>query len=206
MRQNLALLAVCLGAFAAPVLDADTFSLSPSDIQGAPGQTVGWGFTFTSTSDYAELTGSSFSPAVSFGTYNDYLSGANFVVTSPGLPVNQDWNPFNPYGVGEFAIDSAATPGFGALGTITVYYDLYSVSPNDPNFDPIADLVSTGNQLAAAASIDVVSTPVDIPGPIPIPPTTDTPEPATAGVVMTVVVLFFGVVRRRQVKLGGMYR
>jgi hypothetical protein len=179
MKLKLSQLVVLSIAVAGSALHADSLMLTPPDIQGAPGQTVGWGFTFLSTNDYAILTGSSFDPAVSFGTYTDYLSGANYVVTTPGLAMNQPFNPFNPYGVGAFSIDSVATPGFSVSGSITVYYDLYSVSPNDPSFDPIADLVSSNHQLTTNATLLVVDTPVSLPtGPIPVPPgPTAAPEP-----------------------------
>ena len=59
-------------------------------------------------------------------------------------------------GIGSFAIDPTAS---GAVsGLIVLTYDLYSVSPNDPIFDP-NDEISGGNFATAQASMTVTSTP-----------------------------------------------
>ena len=44
-------------------------------------------------------------------------------------------------------------------GQVVLTYDLYSVSTNDPNFDPIADLISKGNQIGTFGEVDVVPEP-----------------------------------------------
>jgi PEP-CTERM motif-containing protein len=54
-------------------------------------------------------------------------------------------------GVGSFLINP------GAMGTVSgdlvLSYDLYSVDPGAANFDPIADLISNGDFIEAAASV-----------------------------------------------------
>ena len=68
-------------------------------------------------------------------------------------------------GVGNYFI-SSAVPGAQTDGTVQLTYDLYSLSPNNPDFDPGADLVSSGNTISALASVSVSEA------------STDTPEPA----------------------------
>ena len=55
----------------------ETLTLDPSNgiIQGAPGQTVGWGYQFVNLGSYYDvLTESVFFPASVLGTYTDYIS------------------------------------------------------------------------------------------------------------------------------------
>ena len=120
----------------------------------------------------------------SFGTYTDYIA-SNF--SSSGIaigPPSPDPNGGPPCtalmttncdtvmltqafdstlmtGVGQFMINP------GAMGTLSgqllITYDLYSISPNNPNFDPGADLISTDNFFNPAASVTVTA-PVPEPG------------------------------------------
>jgi hypothetical protein len=132
-------------------------------ISGAPGEIVGYDFTFSS-SDYAVLNFSEidFSPA--FATYTDYLS-SNYIVVAPGQPVSQQFSlvlssiPGQTVqtGAGQFAIDPLAQLGAFAGGRLTVDYSLYSVDPNSANFDSIADLISAGDELSVDASLQVIS-------------------------------------------------
>ncbi len=71
-------------------------------------------------------------------------------------------------GVGQYTVSSTAVIGAHSYGTVSLTYDLYSVDPNDPSFDPGIDTVSSGNTITANASIDVTSV------------STNTPEPALA--------------------------
>jgi hypothetical protein len=168
----LALLAVCLalttGARANAIL-----TLDPADgaITGLAGTTVGWGFTFTNDTDYALITGSEFcdvtstslpdvclSVAPDLGTYTDF---AGSIVNAVGpLPdatsVSQtfDNDPLNPTGIGSFAIDASASGT--ASGLLVLTYDLYSVSPDDPNFN-FDDEISGNNFVSASASVTVGS-------------------------------------------------
>jgi hypothetical protein len=68
-------------------------------------------------------------------------------------------------GIGSFFINPLAQPGDMAIGQIALSYDLFSLSPNDPNFDPFADTVSNGNFLMAPASVTVTKTPGSTPEP-----------------------------------------
>jgi hypothetical protein len=64
-----------------------------------------------------------------------------------------------------FFISQLAQPGDKAIGQIVLSYDLFILSPNDPNFDPTTDTVSNGNFLMAPASVTVTTTTVPTPEP-----------------------------------------
>ena len=71
-------------------------------------------------------------------------------------------------GAGSFAIASNA-PGSVQSGQIVFTYDLFSTSPNSPNFNPGTDTISVGNYLAAPASVTVNATsPVPEPAGLPL--------------------------------------
>jgi hypothetical protein len=172
------LLAGCLHF--TPAARADTtLTLSPNNgaITGAPGTTVGWGFTFTNDSDYAVITGTQFCdstssplPAIclplapSLGTYTDF-AGLQFLVAGPSpenTTISQAFDQAAGTGIGSFDIDPGASGT--ASGIIVLTYDLFSVSPNDPAFS-FGDEISGGNYLTAAASVTVAPVaPVPEPG------------------------------------------
>src|SRR5207244_687647 len=54
-------------------------------------------------------------------------------------------------GIGSYHINDFQVAGDRVTGTITLLYDLYRVSPNDPGFDPTADTISVGNTMSAPA-------------------------------------------------------
>ena len=157
--------AVGLALFAAATAGAaPTLQLAPvgGALAGSPGATVGWGFTITNTTNYLLVTSASFAPSSALGTFTDFIAQYQFVVVGPSpesTSVSQGFNNVSQTGVGSFAISAGAHPGDSAGGTITVTYDLFSVSPNDPNFDPSADLIATDNFLTAAASVSVPAPP-----------------------------------------------
>ncbi|MFI5167133.1 MAG: hypothetical protein ACHQQS_10960 [Thermoanaerobaculales bacterium] len=158
-------LATAIALFAAGAAGAaPTLQLAPAGgaLTGSPGATVGWGFTITNSTDYLVVTSASFTPSTTLGTFTDFIAQYQFVVVGPSpesTSVSQGFNNGSHTGVGSFAISAGAHPGDAASGTITVTYDLYSVSPNDPNFDPGIDLVLTDNTLTAAASVSVPAPP-----------------------------------------------
>jgi PEP-CTERM motif len=177
------LLLTCFGAILllCPAAWGTTLQLAPLSgaLSGAPGSTVGWGFTITNTSNFLEVTGSDFcegtivSPCPhSIGTYNDFIGQFNFVVVGPApeesTSVTQTFNLAVKTGVGSFRINPAAVAGNSAVGQIVVTYDLFNLSPNDPAFNPALNTVSTGNRLTAPGSVTVAAA---------------TPEPATLGLV-----------------------
>jgi hypothetical protein len=156
---------------------APTLTLDPvnSAITGVAGSTVGWGFTLTNLgSDFAVITGSDFcvgpitSPCSNpLGTYTDFV-GQQFFVLGPSpesSSLSQSFDLMALTGVGSFFINPLAQPGDKAIGQIVLSYDLFSLSPNDPNFDPIADTLSNGNFLMAPASVTLTKSTVSTPEP-----------------------------------------
>jgi len=191
------LLAGCL-IFACPGRADTTLTLDPTDgaISGAPGTTVGWGFTFTFTNDvnFAVITGSQFCASTSsplpdiclplspdLGSYTDF-AGAQFLVAgpSPESPtVMQAFDNTALTGIGSFAIDPSASGT--TSGIIVLTYDLFSQNPNDPAFDP--NSFAGGNYLTAAASVTAA-------------PVAAVPEPAL--LPLTGAALLVMVLRRRR--------
>lgn len=149
-------------------------------ISGAAGTTVGWGFSFTNTTDFAVITGTEFCAsnsnplpniclpvAPNLGTYTDF-AGAQFLVAgpSPESPtLAQTFNNGLQTGLASFAINPGASGT--ASGIIVLTYDLFSVSPNDPTFS-FNDEISGGNFVTAAASVTVGST-SSVPEPASLP-------------------------------------
>ena len=155
-----------------------TLTVTPANLVGPAGSTVGWGFTLTNLGvDFAVITGSDFCVGVptspcsnSLGTYTDFI-GAQFVVVGPSpesSTLSQSFDSSTQSGLGSFLINSG---GSGTVaGELLVSYDLFSVDPNALNFDPIVDTISVGNFLTSAASVTVG--------------TVTSPEPATLGLLL----------------------
>ena len=169
-RPLLSLLVLGLGLGSATVarsntVDNLTFTLSNNGvISGDPGTTTGWGFTLTNTLNYVVIDASEFdiTQNAGDGSYTDII-GPNFLIVGTGIyaatPITQAFNGSVPTGMGSFAILPSAMSGDVVLGTITLTYDVYSVSPNDPSFDPFTDTLATGLQISAGAQVDVVPEP-----------------------------------------------
>ena len=148
----------CAVSQAAPIL---TLAPLGGAISGTPGATVGWGFTLTNTTDYLVVSSASFVPATSLGTFTDF-SAFNFFVVGPApdsTSVSRVFDAPSQAGIGSFTIDAGALVGAVASGQIVLSYDLYSVSPNNPLFNPDTDTLSNGNTLAVNASVTVVPEP-----------------------------------------------
>jgi hypothetical protein len=174
-RLLLSLLVLGVGVGGAAVarggsIDNLTFTLSNNGaISGNPGSTPGWGFTLTNTLNYVVIDASEFdiTQNAGDGSYTDII-GPNFIVAGTGAyastPVTQAFNGSVPTGVGSFAILPSAAIGDLVLGTITLTYDVYSVSPNDPNFDPYTDTLADGLQISANAQVAVTAAATPEPG------------------------------------------
>jgi hypothetical protein len=139
-----------------------TFQLAPSNgvVTGLAGQTVGWGFTLSNSGpDFLLVTGTSFVPAPlsSFGTFTDLLSpqvtaGATFLVIGPAPETPSLQEVFDPVlhtGVGELTLSKTAAGSVS--GNIVVNYALFSVSPNNPNFNPDTDTIVPDASISAPA-------------------------------------------------------
>jgi hypothetical protein len=140
-------------------------------VSGMPGNTIGWGFSLSNPSNFAVVTSSSFCldssgvtsacVAPTLGTYTDFIA-TNFIIVgpSPESPVvTQVFNQSAARGLGSFAINASAVSGATDSGQIVVTYDLYRIDPLAANFDPGADLLSTGNFVVSSASVSANSTP-----------------------------------------------
>lgn len=157
----LLLLSVASSAHAQTSLTLDPVTGSRA---GTSGSTVGWGFTLANDTGYLLATGADFvldpaSPVI--GTFSDF-SGFNSVVVGPA-PETPEWqqafDALAHTGIGSFTIDPAAVAGLTAFGNMVLTYDLFSLSPNDPSFDPDINLISMGNQLVSPASVTVAAVP-----------------------------------------------
>ena len=98
------------------------FQLIPATgaVWGMAGDTVGWGFTITNTTDYVQITNSEYCEGAqtppctsSLGSYQDFVA-TNFTVVGPApdSPVlTQNFDPLAMLGVGAFTIDPGAHGG-----------------------------------------------------------------------------------------------
>lgn len=154
-----------LGALwlATPAQAGPILTLNPTDgaLRGLPGQTVGWGFELFNDEHFLVVTGADFPASLTIGSFIDFISQQFFVVgpTPEVDSVTQVFDPVALTGIGAFVIDPFAPIGGLARGLLTLTYDLFSRSPNDPNFDPDQDIVSLDNRLPAQVSVGVPAPP-----------------------------------------------
>jgi hypothetical protein len=169
--------------------------LNPLDghLTGAPGDSVGWGFTiFGDDTLWISFTGSSLTHTASVAQlYTDYIGvngGPTDFAIGPGGSWTQVFDSSLLTGIGEYLIDPGAPLSSQDTGTIVINYQAY-------DGDPVVD----GNPVGGAAQLFLFdsSTPsftLDVQT-----PPSGVPEPGTFG---TMAVLFggclaFGVRRRR---------
>jgi hypothetical protein len=157
---------MCASAQAVPLL---TLMPITGAISGAPGDTIGWGFTISNDTDYLTVTSAQFcldpvvTPACTpptIGTFTDFISQFNFVVVGPApesTMVSQSFDATAHTGIGSFTIDTGASAGSTNIGEIVLTYDLFSRSPNDPDFNPDTDTIETNQFLTANASVTVLA-------------------------------------------------
>jgi hypothetical protein len=187
--MNRVLLFVVAAVFAACV-QADTLSLTliptSGEVSGAPGAVVGWGFTLTDTvaGEWIVLDDSYVGGGLNTGVYGSYVDYvvSQFVVAGPSpesSTVAEPWDQATTMGTGEFDLDAIVPLGTVITGTINVDYDLFSVDPNDPAFDPGADLIGSGT-FTDSASILV------------------TPEPASWLLLLSAILVPFVPAARRR--------
>lgn len=170
--KRIILLVCALGLLACPAMATPSMTLEPPNgvIIGEPDATIGWGFSITNTADFLVPTSFQFLPPSALGAFTDFTGPPfyNFFVVGPGIyadgtTVTQSFNETTGTGVGSFTIANTASPGQSADGSIELTYDLFSVSSNDPSFDPDVDLIATDQILTAPAAVAVVPEPASFP-------------------------------------------
>jgi hypothetical protein len=192
--KGLATGAVLLMASAAGARASAVIALSPPDgvISGAPGSTVGWGFTLTNGADWVSIdsvtTENETSPlggvSGGFTSYMDLLGGLSNGVAAPGKTWTLAFSPGSPgTGLGQYAIDPGTPLGASDSGDFLIFYDEFSADPNTCGscyIDTLQLFDSNGN--APALTIDV--------------PASAVPEPAlTMLMILGVVVLRWRLLR-----------
>jgi uncharacterized repeat protein (TIGR01451 family) len=140
--------------------------LDPSNgaLSGAPGDSVGWGFTLTNTSDtdWAAVVLTDYCPAdviaspcstngyPDVGNYSD-IAGNNFVTIAPDSSVTQAFDVNAYTGLGYITI--AGIPVVDSVtGEVVVTYDEFD---SDPNVD--GNQIGGDESVDASASVDVTS-------------------------------------------------
>ncbi len=164
---------IAFSAASAPVL----FLNPSSQVSGSPGQTVGWDFTLSNSTDYAVVNSFAFVPlGAAIGTFTDF-SQYNFIDVGPAPSESptliQLFTAANHTGIGRLLLSPAATAGT-TTGSIVMTYDLYATDPASGSGTPI----SFGNTLSVPASIVVTAAP--------------TPEPATFALLLCGTVFLIG--------------
>ncbi len=172
MKTKLFLIAVagCLG-LEAVAYGSVTLAVNPASgaLVGPAASRLGWGFTLSSTVDFAVVSSSNFCLgnsgvnslciAPTIGAYTDYIA-TNYTIAGPvpeSPSVTEAFNSVTGTGLGSFEINAGSVTGADNNGQIVLTYDLYSVDPNAPNFNPVTDLLSAGNFLTAPASVTVAA-------------------------------------------------
>ena len=145
------------------------FTLDPLDgaLWGLPGQTLGWGLTIENDdSGWLVITSTTFDPTTSsIGDFSDFLTPQFF---GYALPPNETWwqlfDADQSEGLGSYVIDgSFALPGDVATGNLNLLFDIHSIDPNAPGYDPVNDTVS-GWQALLPASV-TYQTEAEVPEP-----------------------------------------
>ncbi len=151
------LLTWVLWAATIPALSATPlFTLDPLDgaLVGRPGQMVGWGLTIQNDdSGWLVITSATYDQTTSIGDFFEFVTPQFF---SYALPPNETWtrafNPVASEGIGAYVIDgSFALPGDSASGNLDLLFDIHSVDPNAPDYDPGNDTVSGFQELLPAS-------------------------------------------------------
>ena len=145
-------------AFAVPVAHGDslTFTVLPPDISGAPGETIGWGYSITNNSatDYLDIRYVD-STLFTIGSADNTPFVFSFITIAPGATETQAYDPGNLLGLFEVAIDLNATLGAMDSG----FFGLYGAfcDPSDPTCaekpnDSSSTLLATGDYSATVTS------------------------------------------------------
>jgi len=149
MIRLLLLIGLC-----AAVAPAATLTVIPDNTSGMPGETIGFGFRLENPSNYLVVTLVEYQTPISIGIFTPFLTlPANF---QPVQGVwQQSYSSAAQTGLGELAINPFEVLGTQSAGQVALTYDLYSVSPLDPSFDPFLHTASVGQQVTAPLTVTV---------------------------------------------------
>ena len=185
---RIALRQLVLGTVAASALMAlPILTLDPSGARsGAPGLTVGWGFTLTNDVNWIEvvqaqlcldspLNNPCFNPSPQF--VDIISSPPNDVIVGPSGSVSQPYAPLSLMGLGSFLIAPGAIAGSSVVGNILLTYNVFDGDPNGNGAQ-----IGFNQAISSAASVTVTGGAV--------------PEPATWG-LSGIALVGFGVRRLR---------
>lgn len=183
-RTCLLLLVSTLSASADPIV-----ILNPSGgaISGAPGDTIGWGFTVQSDPALAVSFLSSFTlfeTNPSIGFYTDFISSqggpVDFTLNAGAPDWIESFDPVQQTGIGSFTIDPGALIGAQDSGVIHIEYQLFPVT----------------SSLVTSSSCDTFcSGSIELPFQVTV--AAPVPEPGTWGTgLMVLVWLTIGIARK----------
>jgi hypothetical protein len=144
------------------------------DLFGTAGSTVTWIFRIQNDADFLLPLQVDYLTLNSVGTFTDLFSA-----TAPFLGPGDSAD-----GSASYAIDPPAPPTTSS-GIIELTYNLYNLDPNDPSFDPDANLIASFQTLDADQPVSVT---VTSPG---------VPEPASWTLAVPGVAVLWLYVRRR---------
>jgi|SRR5579864_3228741 len=153
-------------------------ALDPPDgvIPGAPGATVGWGFTVTNGTNWISIDSVTIENETSplggigggFTSYMDLLGGFSSGVTAPSQMWTLPYSTGSPgTGIGQYAIDPGTALGSSDSGDFVIFYDEFSSDPNTCGGCFLDTLqMFDSNAQAPAFTINVTSAAVPEPAPV----------------------------------------
>ncbi len=141
-------------------------TLSPGNgaLSGAPGQTVGWGFSLTpDPTDWitVDATVVSVENNPAFGSFQDFLGAQGGPSDGALAPGGSAWTESFDFvdhqGLGAYSIKGTQKPGASDAGTFTVIYETFSANPNlCPNCYVSTSEVSANFSIAGVPEPDTV--------------------------------------------------
>jgi len=127
---TIGLLFLCLTQPALEALPIISFSTLPANgqVSGAPGSTVGWGYSITNNgTDWLVITSLNADPFTS-ATPNLLF---DFPIIDPGATVTEPYNPSIGTGLFELLWDTSAALGFSNSGTFVLSGEWWTDNPLD---------------------------------------------------------------------------
>lgn len=149
---------LCLTSYAAMAADVYTFGLLPSDgsVQGAPGSTVGWGYTLQNQSSSLWLVPTD----LNSGSFLNGTPSSLFdaPVIAPGGTAKEAFDASSSSGLFQFTWDNSAPLGFANSG-------VFDLSAQWWNGDPLAGGTLLSNAPGAHAPYLATVSPSSVPEP-----------------------------------------